>query len=202
MTTTNDDDLLIARLRAAMAEEIRGHHLDGRAAVDAALAQRHDSRRNRAWFGAVAASVLAVVAVTLGYAAMRHESSDAPAATASCAVHVGVLPPWARDGFSDSKPVMPYVLSDRESVIAILWSREHPLNSPAMRDQNNKILWVSPSDGAPLVIHAHLGSMSVTREVAGGPGPSIIDMPRSGCWTFDLTWGHHHDTIRLPYGRP
>ena len=202
MTTTKDDDLLIARLRAAMADEIRGHHLDGRAAVDAALTQRHDARRNRTWFAAVAASVVAVVAVTLGYAVRRHESSDAPAAAASCAVRVGVLPPWARDGFSESKPVMPYVLSDRGSVIAILWSRQHPLSSPAMRDQNNKILWVSPKAGAPLVIHAHLGSMSVTREVAGGPGPSIIDMPQSGCWTFDLAWGGHRDTIRLPYGRP
>jgi hypothetical protein len=34
---------------------------------------------------------------------------------------------------------------------------------------------------------------------AGAPGPSGIEMPGSGCWTFDLRWAGRSDRLRLAY---
>ena len=110
-----------------------------------------------------------------------------------------VLPEWARTGFTDPRPRMPYVLGDGGSIVAILFAQ--PLTSPPSDDHNNKILWVSPvADGSSLHITATLqdGSATVTRVVDGGPGPSIIDLPKSGCWHFDLQWA---DTLRHPRPR-
>ena len=39
----------------------------------------------------------------------------------------------------------------------------------------------------------------VSRTVAGGPGPSIIDLPAAGCWRMALTWSGHSDSIDLRY---
>jgi hypothetical protein len=97
---------------------------------------------------------------------------------------------------------MPYVLSDRGDIVAILWATHDPLVVPPAADRNNKILWVSRLGwtlGAPLQIHAALADRTVTRTVDGGPGPSIIDLPASGCWSLDLTWGNNHDHLDLGY---
>ena len=97
---------------------------------------------------------------------------------------------------------MPYVLGDRGAVVAILWSEHHPLRVPATAGRNNKITWVT-RDGShdPLVIRATLRSSgeSVTRSLADGPGPSIVDLPSTGCWSLDLAWGTHHDHLELAY---
>jgi hypothetical protein len=52
-----------------------------------------------------------------------------------------------------------------------------------------------------LKIHATLDGTSTVanRHVDGGPGPSIIDLPKAGCWTLDLRWSGHTDTVRLEY---
>ncbi len=69
---------------------------------------------------------------------------------------------------------------------------------------SNKILWVSRvNEGVltPLRIRATLDgtNQTVTRQVAGGPGPSIIDLPAAGCWSFNLSWSGHHDHLALRY---
>ena len=53
----------------------------------------------------------------------------------------------------------------------------------------------------PLVIHAALAGTdrTATRSVAGGPGPSIIDLPAPGCWQLTLTWSGQRDTMSVPY---
>lgn len=100
---------------------------------------------------------------------------------------------------------MPYVLSDRGDIVAILWATHDPLEVPPAPNRNNKILWVSEVSwpaGAPLRIRATLTTspnVSVTRTVAGGPGPSFIDLPVAGCWSFDLTWGPNRDHLKLEY---
>jgi len=35
--------------------------------------------------------------------------------------------------------------------------------------------------------------------VPGGPGPSIIDLPVSGCWTLHLRWPGYADELKLRY---
>ena len=138
--------------------------------------------------------------------------STSPSATASATAGPACtadytprpLPTWASAGFNPPTTPMPYVLSDDGDIVAILWAAHDPLVSPPVADQNNKILWVprvSSPAGAPLQIKATLAGtgQSVTRTVGGGPGPSTIDMPSPGCWSFDLTWGTHHDHLQLEY---
>jgi hypothetical protein len=78
------------------------------------------------------------------------------------------------------------------------------LHSPPLQDRRDKILWVSKIPLAapdPLVIVATLagGTRTVTVSVPGGPGPSIINLPVPGCWTFHLSWSGHTDELKLRY---
>jgi hypothetical protein len=117
----------------------------------------------------------------------------------------GVIPPWARDGFGMPKPRMNYELGKNGEIVALLWA--HPLLSPPALNHNNKILWVSRVSVAysNLVIDAQrmngtepVGAV-VKRVVAGGPGPSIINLPMSGCWRFQLHWSGRTDSLDLRY---
>ncbi|MCW2799832.1 MAG: hypothetical protein JWQ70_1304 [Aeromicrobium sp.] len=131
------------------------------------------------------------------------DSSAKPAAT-SCdsATKTGSLPTWARGGFTPGDQAIPHVVGDNGDIAGVLFG--YPLSSPRTGDRSNKILWVSrpeltvPSD---LKIHATLEGTSTVadRKVVGGPGPSIVDLPKSGCWTLDLRWSGHVDTVRLKY---
>lgn len=175
------------------------------------LAAAGNKRRRRRWVVASLATASAVAAVAVAVPVVLSSDrpgEDLPVADptvqgASCVnpVPSRVLPAWARSGFSDPRPRMPYVLGDKGDIVAILFAQ--PLTSPPSADHNNKILWVSPvADGSSLQITATLqdGSRSVTRVVDGGPGPSIIDLPKSGCWHFELQWGAGSDTLDLAYG--
>ena len=86
---------------------------------------------------------------------------------------------------------------------AIVWATHHPLVAPQAVRKNNKILWVARIGAAegPLQIRATLAStgQTVTRTLAAAPGPSTIDLPAAGCWSFDLRWGSHQDHLVLGY---
>ncbi|GAA4581362.1 hypothetical protein GCM10023194_12370 [Planotetraspora phitsanulokensis] len=128
--------------------------------------------------------------------------SASPVASCAAEVPSRVLPQWARTGFTDAEPRMPYVLGDQGDIAAIIFG--YPLAAPPLPDRSNKILWVSrvPLDpGDPLRIEARLdgSGTAVERTVLGGPGPSGIDLPRSGCWHLTLRWSGHTDTMALRY---
>jgi hypothetical protein len=130
--------------------------------------------------------------------------SGAPGtAAAGCAdVRPAVLPVWARAGFSDPEPRMPYVLGHRGQIAAVLFGL--PFQAPPPADHNNKILWVprvTQDLGDTLRIEARLDGAGppVVREVPGGPGPSVIDLPRPGCWHLTLHWSGLTDTLELRY---
>ena len=133
---------------------------------------------------------------------------EARHAARACASHVsfGVIPPWARGGFSEPKPRMPHAIGSRGRIAALLFG--YPLRSPPGGRRANKILWVErqfSNDPTPLRVHAqrmHGGvavGKPVTRIVSGGPGPSIINVPAPGCWRFTLTWSGRVDTLDLLY---
>lgn len=136
-------------------------------------------------------------------------TSAAPTACAET-VRRDVLPAWARTGFSDPSPSgIPYVLGRKGEILGVIFG--YPLKSPPDAQRNNKILWVArgvadgeraPDGASPdLRIEARLAGSTevVRREVAGGPGPSIVDLPRAGCWRVTLTWWNHTDTLDLHY---
>jgi hypothetical protein len=171
----------------------------------AAAGARRRRRRRTAVAGVTAAVV--VVASAGAWLATPFQEPDAggtaSAPTGTCVdpVPSRVLPSWARTGFSDPTPSIPYVLGDHGDIVAILFAQ--PLfAAPASDGRQNKILWASPyADGSPLRITASLddGSAPVSREVAGGPGPSTIDLPRPGCWHLTLEWAGRTDTLALTY---
>jgi hypothetical protein len=168
----------------------------------------------------VAAGVAAVaVGLPLALGAGRSprtpaaDSSPSGAAPSGCVSRLPAttLPVWARAGFSDPAPRAAHVLGRKGDVVAILFAQ--PLSSPAAADHTNKILWVarpardtsgaSPSEPAStdLRIDARLldGSATAVRRVPGGPGPSIIDLPRPGCWHLTLRWSGRSDSLDLLY---
>jgi hypothetical protein len=148
--------------------------------------------------GTVAAVAAVAVLVPLGIGARHTE----PAAPWGCAATVApaALPEWARTGFSEPEPTMPYVLGDGGQIAAILFGS---LTSPPEAGRSNKVLWVArePAAPGPLLIVARRGpdDVPVVREVAEGPGPSTLDLPAPGCWTLDLRWADRTDTLRLNY---
>ena len=135
-------------------------------------------------------------------------AAPAPAAVAPCRAQVnqGVLPEWARTGFSDPRPRMPHTLGRAHRIAAIIFG--YPLLARPGKERSNKILWVSRSADRPvsdLRIRAQkmhgrrrIGRHEV-RVVRGGPGPSGINLPSPGCWRISLTWSGRSDTLDLRY---
>jgi hypothetical protein len=148
--------------------------------------------------------VLAVLAVVAGAV-----PSGAQTEESRCHSEVarGVLPVWARAGFSGKRPRIAHVVGHSGQIAAIVFG--YPLRSPPAEGRNNKILWVSrtwPKKPAPLWIRAQ--RMDGTRAIGapvrhivpGGPGPSIVDVPQAGCWRLTLTWSGRRDSLDLAYG--
>jgi hypothetical protein len=137
----------------------------------------------------------------LALAALAGCGGSAKNDASACAIDRGVLPTWARTGFSDPKPKMPHVVGDAGRIAAVLFG--DPLMASPGPDRANKILWVArttPEPPAQLTIHAHQGDRTVTRKV--DVGPSYVDLP-AGCWHLDLSWtGGGHDTLDLGYAKP
>jgi hypothetical protein len=92
-------------------------------------------------------------------------------------------------------------MGDRGDIVAAIFG--FPLMVSRSDESSNKILWVPkvPATMGDLVIEAKLdgSTVSASRRVAGGPGPSIIDLPQAGCWRLTLTWPDHTDTMELVY---
>ncbi|WP_433362722.1 hypothetical protein ACQPZX_30825 [Actinoplanes sp. CA-142083] len=112
------------------------------------------------------------------------------------------LPEWARTGFSDDGSGIPHVFGKSGDILGVIFGS--PLKAPPAADRNNKILWVSRPPATvtgDLKISAKLDGTGETAErtVTGGPGPSIIDLPKAGCWRLTLQWWGHTDTMDLTY---
>lgn len=153
------------------------------------------------------AVAIAFATSTVALSSCAQTSSAKDASAGPCAAHVVVsaIPSWARGGFSDPNRHMHFEVGRDGKIVALLWA--YPLLSPPPTTHNNKILWVShiQTNGSALQIGAQrmTGSKpvgpAVYRHVAGGPGPSIIDLPVSGCWRLDLRWSGQRDSLDLDY---
>ncbi len=208
------DDQLAALLRAGTDD------IDISITPATSLADAGEHRLRRRRIVGTLAVAAAVAAVATGVSLVTGSNPDAMgpatgvtptgASPSGCLAKVPsrVLPTWARTGFSDPQPRAPYVLGQGGDIVAILFGQ--PLTAPPSADHNNKILWVTALDldgsspGAyepDLRIDARLadGTESVTRTVTGGPGPSIIDLPKAGCWHLTLRWSGHTDSLDLAY---
>lgn len=163
---------------------------------------------NRAASGGVWLGMRRALPIVVVAAACVALVPGARAAAPAChsAVSHGVLPVWARTGFSDPRPRMPHVLGRSGAIVAVIFG--YPLLSPQAKTRSNKILWVSRRRVRPLSdlrIRAQPmhGTRSVgqpvVRVVRGGPGPSIINLPARGCWRLTLRWSGRTDQLDLDY---
>jgi hypothetical protein len=149
------------------------------------------------------ALILLIIITAAGCASAKSAPATAPGCASS--ITPRTLPTWARAGFHPPTLPMPYVMGDRGDIVAILWADRDPLHVPPLAKVRNKILWISKmipgGSFTPLRIQATLDgtNQAVTRQVAGGPGPSIINLPVAGCWSFNLSWSGHHDHLTLRY---
>src|ERR1700730_17078232 len=111
-------------------------------------------------------------------------------------------PVWAQDGWTHTKGkpwTVPWAFGTQSDTVAYLFATQLVAGSSPRRDgTNNKILWEA-RDGASLVVEGRpLNQSQPVVTVAGGP--SIVDVPTAGCWTFRLSWsanGRHSSTINL-----
>ncbi len=131
-------------------------------------------------------------------------SSDPAGRRCESAVQTGDLPEWARSGFTGTY-YPPHVMGSHGHIVAILFG--YPLYSPPPAGKNNKILWVErvpDFTAVNLEIEAQLvGAVEpIHHQVLDGPGPSIVDLPRAGCWQLTLRWGSHTDSLVLSYLTP
>jgi hypothetical protein len=114
----------------------------------------------------------------------------------------GDLPVWAREGFSPPFNATPFVTSKRGDLIGVVFG--YPLKSPRVKpnDGNNKILWVSQEHAGQIEVYAQLVGSSQVVDIGYIPvGPSIIDVPKPGCWHLTLHGLGWTDTIDLVYNK-
>jgi hypothetical protein len=139
-------------------------------------------------------------------------SSDADAPCIAARIHRGAPPAWTAAAWSESSPGfrIPYALASNDAAGAFFFLKAlragHPSN-PA-----NKVLWIVrfPRNGNPLTITARLGTdpsevVHTSWPANSSPGeiyPSIIDLPKAGCWRLSLAWGPHRARIDIEVERP
>jgi hypothetical protein len=114
-------------------------------------------------------------------------------------------PVWAQGGWTHTNGTpwgVPWALGTQGNTVAYLFATQLvAVNSPRADGTNNKILWESkdnPSGDGVTVEGRPLGQTQPVVTIAGGP--SIVDVPTAGCWTFQLSWsanGQHTSTINL-----
>ena len=181
---------------------------------DPGLALRVRQQARRRATAIVAGAAAACTALVAGGAVVEHgrdgSRSQAVATTPAPACdgtpRSQVLPEWARTGFTDPEPLVPFVRSRSGNVVAILFGGR--LWSPPRGDVSNKVLWVwrQMPGGATgdVTMTAQLVGTSkvVTTELPRPEGPSTVDLPLPGCWRITLRSPGGTDTIDLDYARP
>jgi hypothetical protein len=114
-------------------------------------------------------------------------------------------PVWAQGGWTRTKGepwAVPWTLGTHGDTVAYLFATQLVAGGGPRRDgTNNKVLWEAADDpsGANVVVEGRPLSQSQPVVTIAG-GPSIVDVPAPGCWTFRLSWsahGRHSSTINL-----
>jgi hypothetical protein len=191
------------RLLADAFDDLAAHapHDPGLAARVRARARRGLLTGGSVLAGLAAATAAVVAVVVLGPDAGSISGPASPPVPCRSTVVTGVLPTWARGGFSDPEPVMPYVRSAGGDIVAIIWE---PLTGPPRDSSGDKVLWAwrDPQTGDVRAVARLNGTgPPVTFVDPGVTGPSSVSLPSPGCWRVTITWSGGSDTIDLAAAR-
>jgi hypothetical protein len=107
-------------------------------------------------------------------------------------------PVWAQTGFAKLKPwPVPWAFGSQDTAVAFLFSTVLVAGSgPRVDGSYNKVGWVSkgdyPTGNTDIAIEARpLGESQPVLISPGDANASVVDLPKSGCWTFRLSWTAH-----------
>jgi hypothetical protein len=110
-------------------------------------------------------------------------------------------------GANNNPDGLPYVLTSPTNAAGFIFG--NPLTSSRRQGPANKILWVVgvPRNGSALQITGHpLDAIAplvhVTQPANSFPGeiyPTIVDVPKPGCWHFELAWAGNKASVDLLY---
>ena len=102
-------------------------------------------------------------------------------------------PMWAQGGWTHPKGTpwdVPWAFGSKNASVAYVFAGQLVAGpSPRLNGTNNKVLWVGQDRpfGDAVRVEGHpLGQSQPVVTIVGGP--SITDVPRAGCWTFQLSW--------------
>jgi hypothetical protein len=104
-------------------------------------------------------------------------------------------PVWAQGGWTHTKGTpwdVPWALGTPDNTVAFVFANQLVTAAgPRADETSNKVLWVSKDNpaGGFTVEGRPLGQTQPVVTIAGGP--SIVDVPTAGCWTFRLSWSAH-----------
>jgi hypothetical protein len=121
----------------------------------------------------------------------------------------GGIPGWLEEAGAHNNPVgVPYAVASPVRAAGFVFG--YPLTAGPRQNPSNKILWVVglPRNGSSLEItghplHALTPSVHMAFPANSSPGeiyPSGVDVPKPGCWHFDLAWDGNRTAIDLIYG--
>jgi hypothetical protein len=154
------------------------------------------------------AAVLAALVVLLAGACSSSQPAAAKAGPSSQAFAGGCAgtvltnaepPAWAQGGWSHTPGTpwpVPWAMATPGDAVAFMFAKELVAgSSPRSDGSQNKVLWVVKDPTSFLVESRPLGQAQPVVTVAGGP--SIVDVPTPGCWTFQLLRGEQTSVINL-----
>jgi hypothetical protein len=153
--------------------------------------------------GAAAIVVLLMCGCTSWTQAAAKPSASHQEVVGGCAgtVLTQAEPPvWAQGGWSHVVGTpwpVPWAMATPGDAVAYLMAGRELVEGSSMRSDStsNKVLWVTEDPVAFVVEGRPLGETHPVVTVSGGP--SIVDLPAAGCWTFQLLRGKRTSVINL-----
>jgi len=108
-------------------------------------------------------------------------------------------PLWAQGGWTHAKGTpwpVPWAIAVPGDAVAFVFANELVAGSSPRSDGSaNKVLWVVKDPKSFVVEGRPLGQAQPVVTVDGGP--SIVDLPTPGCWTFQVLRGKQSSVINL-----
>jgi hypothetical protein len=165
-----------------------------------------------AWLAIAGCSSSAAVVTPSPTPPNRSPTAAAVAVSGGCGttqIYKGGVPDWLTSAGAGNNPNddVPYFITSPPIAAGFIFG--YPLTAGAGQNGADKILWVVgvPRGGANLDITGYPVStgtpvVHMSRTPDSGPGeiyPTLMNVPSSGCWHFNVSWGKNQAAADLIY---